>query len=412
MAPISRPREYRPLTEHQKSLWRDRHTVVENIRFDNTETSDRIVSGGAIQNVLGALYTFQREDFECYPTLPMLAGRAGRSVNVVRRALEALRDLGLIIIERRRYGEYGSVSRNYYSIMWPQLNSYLADRNAYKLSRRAMAELSADPDQLPTVGDYQSPTAGDGNCPSGTEQTPTTGEYKLTENLSNEPPLGPPRDCPVSPAAGGGDLELLSTPPKEPHPAPPRDNGFAPAATVGWDKIESRLRAIGMAVPQKALGPARSAGVPIELVGALIDHWSDRRPAWDLGALCWRIEHAAAGQIATDPALWPRPSADGLAAAAKTKRDAQAAANRLDLAGERAAAEQTRRDAERLNAEWLPRLEALDATQLAALVAKLPTVLRAMFRRDGLQSPLVVESLAAAWQAEPSLFDPAAGVRP
>ncbi|HUT10738.1 MAG TPA: helix-turn-helix domain-containing protein [Thermoguttaceae bacterium] len=57
----------------------------------------------------------------CWASQETLASEVGCSIRQLRRAIEALRDLGVLIVERRLVRATTSVSANHYTLVWSQL---------------------------------------------------------------------------------------------------------------------------------------------------------------------------------------------------------------------------------------------------------------------------------------------------
>jgi len=133
-----------------------------------------------------------------------------------------------------------------------------------------------------------------------------------------------------------------------PIPSPPTPSAIAeriPASSEGgggglweWQEAERELRKLGIAKAREAVDGAKSIGMTPQTIASLISEWQAAQPAYDLGALYWRLTHG----------VWPERSGNTdeekwvAAEKRRTKAILAQVGERPDLRSEKPLAEQLR----------------------------------------------------------------------
>ena len=139
--------------------------------------------------------------------------------------------------------------------------------------------------------------------------------------------------------------------------------------TAEWEAVEEILLAAGVSQAVEAVASCRDAGCNPVQVRNLVEWWRGRQPAWDAGALFWRIMRFRPDQ---DFMLhWPRvsPKAEKQAAAAKlTAKSHDAAALRRQREADRLA---EKAEAARLEQAYGKVLDMMPKAKLKKLIGEL-----------------------------------------
>jgi hypothetical protein len=122
-------------------------------------------------------------------------------------------------------------------------------------------------------------------------------------------------------------------------------------ADTEWRRLEEVLFSLGIDRAAVAIAAARSQGVTLDQLDAIVAHWVDHGggtpdAAWGPGALCWRIQNARP-QIPAERS-WPPPSD----AWSRRQRHNQ---RQAEIAAEVRAREARRREREEIQREQLQR---------------------------------------------------------
>lgn len=102
-----------------------------------------------------------------------------------------------------------------------------------------------------------------------------------------------------------------SYPSPSPIPPPPTPSPIAASVSSAqegggggfdsWQEAEREIRKLGVAKAAEAISGARSIGMTMESVRLVVREWQDARPAYDVGALYWRLVRG----------VWPERSGNG-----------------------------------------------------------------------------------------------------
>lgn len=172
---------------------------------------------------------------------------------------------------------------------------------------------------------------------------------------------------------------------------PPTPNRNLP--DEGWEEVEEVLRSTGMGAWSIAMEDARRRKLPPREILDLVDHWQQHAPAWDAGALFWRIKNHSPGQpIAVG---WAKPAERFTRAKSIAESQRQTAAQQATYARQRLKADADAAELRRLEAKYGGHLDALPREQLEAIARScLPAMLQAKFHTDGCaRAGLVREAL-------------------
>lgn len=69
----------------------------------------------------------------------------------------------------------------------------------------------------------------------------------------------------------------------------------------GWEEAERSLRKLGLAKASEAIDGAKAIGMTVESIGLVMREWRAAQPAYDLGALYWRLTRG----------VWPERAGNG-----------------------------------------------------------------------------------------------------
>jgi hypothetical protein len=169
------------------------------------------------------------------------------SYSTARRCVARCVEAGVVVAHEERY-RTGGQRDNAYAIDWEGVR-------AYCFNSTLTEGPAAQGEQAPAQTEH--PPAHPEQAPAQTEHPYK--EYKNTLNPTKEPP--PPSEKPVG---GGGSASQ-------------------------WGEIRSRLKAHGMADTHGAIQAAQAERMTPDQAVAVIDQWEAARPAWDIGALYWRL---------------------------------------------------------------------------------------------------------------------------
>jgi hypothetical protein len=189
------------------------------------------------------------------------------SKSTARRVVARCVEAGLVVAAEERYRS-GGQRDNAYAIDWDGVRA--------RCFNATLIDGPVARDTVPPVaaGQGEQPPAQNEHPPAHPEQPPAQNEHPYKEYI-------PPSD-----------------PPKNPPPPPERPGGGG-GSSAGWGEVRSRLRDHGMADDVGAIRAAQRDGLSAGTAGELIDHWEAARPAWDVGALYWRLTRGT----------WPERSA-------------------------------------------------------------------------------------------------------
>ena len=190
-------------------------------------------------------------------------------------------------------------------------------------------------------------------------------------------------------------------------PNPPPDSGGDAAQSEPWRLVEEEIRKEGVAKAADAVVAARSNGCTPEFVQSVVEVFRSNKPAWSAGALYTRLMNLRSWQ---DPeADWPPPSEEFERARKKRLRDAEASKqieNRVDVAGERAAASKT---AEELERDFGPELDSLRKEKVREMIREIdqhPDLMLKRLPARGKTSGVLRESLLMHLQSLAKRADP------
>ena len=194
------------------------------------------VSPALLKGVLRAIDDHGRGR-TCWARQRILASEACCSSRQLRRAIEALRELGLLIVKRRQVHADGMVSANFYTIVWNDL------------ALRARTRMT--PDQSAVTAD----------------QSAVTAHQSAFEGRFIEPPLS-----------------AQETPP----PTPSTND------TADWAAAADCLKSAGVSFSDRLAGTARAKGMtPDDVTQIVVTYQANRSKLRGPGAIVTRIRDGA-----------------------------------------------------------------------------------------------------------------------
>lgn len=269
---------------------RRRKKAIQNVRLPRAITlpTNGSVSSSAVRHVLRVLNEYAGGDCETFVGRDKIAAETGLSVSQVKRALAALRQLGLASVARKK-GRAALVC-NHYRIHWRAVEALGADQPHPELGS------AADSKSVATV-EIGSAAASESVAPVGPQDGarvhhgPLVGERRSMVDpatVHHGPSDGPSWTGRRSMVDPDSSTDLVKTP-----------------SSTSWGTAAEELVRLGVRVPWGAIDQAKRRGATPERVLALAEHYAAMREeeGWQPGALYTRVSQDGPGLAIAEG--WP-----------------------------------------------------------------------------------------------------------
>ena len=334
----------------------------------------------------------------CNVRQSVLTGRTGLPRRTLQRCIGLAEQLGIVRVDRQRIKRTGGQGPSGYTIVWDELAAQVrgcqpsadGEKVAHRSAKMALRCANLAQRSLEKTSEDSAPAHTPARSFSSSYSTPpmTSHDTAIPETIEIPVMMAVDRRCQSATAAEQCDEE---------------EEGF-------YKLLEKRLEALHMGAPHLAIFDARQRGARATEVSALIDHWSSKAGAWEIGALFRRIQRAGCGMPIESG--WPTASEEFLKRRRGDARRAAEEKQSRDSEHERQRCENEQAADRQFESRFAPLLEQMTQDQLSHLAAKVfatNPILMKRFRDHGIQATdvrLCLMTELAKSNATVNLMDP------